>query len=242
MEPTRRARSPASARGHRIAVVGLLAAIAVAAALTVIMATGSELLAGFDKAITSFTRDWADALEWPVELSHAIADKTGVIWSSFVAGLFALFLLVRQRWAAASFLLASAFLGGLVGLFAKDFVGRQRPPGAERFEEDLDDSFPSGHTMVGIYLYLATGLLLLRMGQANGRRWMVVLGWGFIGFGPVLGLTRVIVGAHWPTDVIGGWAFGSAVVLVCALVLWDPLDAGWLSRRKRVAPAGADPA
>ena len=237
MSATRGGRSPDSARGHRAALIGLVLAIAVAVGLTAVTASQSQLLSGFDEAIVSFTRDWADRLQWPVTLTHEIANKTGVIWSSFIAGLFALFLLARRRWAAGAFLLASAFLGGLIGLTFKELVSRQRPPGAERYELDLTDSFPSGHTMVGIYLYLATGLLVLRIGQANHRRWMVVLGWTLIVFGPLLGLTRIIVGAHWPTDVIGGWAFGSAVVLACALVLWDPLGRDWVSRRER-APAG----
>jgi membrane-associated phospholipid phosphatase len=235
-EPNRSARS---AKGRRQTIIGLVISLAVAGALTITMLTESPLLFGFDDALTSLTRDWADELGWPVELSHEIANKTGVIWSSFVAGLFALFLLARRHWAAAAFLLSSAFIGGIIGLVMKDVIARQRPPGAERYEEDLDDSFPSGHTMVGIYLYLATGLLLLRMGQANDRRWMTLLGWGFIIFGPTLGLTRLIVGAHWPTDVIGGWAFGSAVVLVCALLFWDALDASWVTWRKRAARAGA---
>ena len=230
-------RSVRSAKGRRQTIIGLVISLAVAGALTIIMLTESPLLSGCDAALTSFTRDWADESGWPVELSHEIANKMGVIWSSFVAGLFALFLLARRRWAAAAFLLSSAFIGGIIGFIAKDLLARQRPPGAERYEEDLDDSFPSGHTMVGIYLYLATGLLLLRMGQANDRRWMTLLGWGFIIFGPTLGLTRLIVGAHWPTDVIGGWAFGSAVVLVCALLFWDALDASWVTWRKRAAKA-----
>ncbi len=222
-----------------MALIGLAVAITVAAGLTAVMATQSQLLSGFDEAIVSFTRDWADPLEWPVTLTHEIANKTGVIWSSFIAGLFALFLLARRRWAAGAFLLASAFLGGLIGLAFKELVARQRPPGAQRYEEVLTDSFPSGHTMVGIYLYLATGLIVLRIGQANNRRWMVILGWTLIAFGPLLGLTRIIVGAHWPTDVIGGWAFGSAVVLACALVLWDPLGRDWISRRTRAPASGS---
>jgi membrane-associated phospholipid phosphatase len=232
-------RSARSARGHRQAIIALVISLAVAAALTVLMLADARPLAGFDETLTRITRTWADSLGWPVSWSHELANKTGVIWSSFVAGLFALFLLARRRWAAAAFLLSSAIIGGVTGLVMKDLVGRRRPPGAEQYEEDLVDSFPSGHTMVGIYLYLATGLLLLRMGQANDRRWMTMLGWAFIIFGPLLGLTRLIVGAHWPTDVVGGWAFGSAVVLVCALVFWDALDASWVTWRRRTASAGA---
>ena len=208
----------------------------VAALLTLGVLSDSPLLTAFDESLTDLTRSWADPLGWPVEVCHQIANVTGVVWSSFVAGLFALFLLARRRWAAAAFLLLSAFLGGTIGLGMKSVVSRDRPPGAQVYEQDLTDSFPSGHTMVGIYLYLATGLLLLRMGQANRRRWMVRLGWAFIVFGPMLGLTRLIVGAHWPTDVIGGWAFGSAVVLLCALLFWEPLERGWPTRRARDRP------
>ncbi len=224
-----------SSRGRRQAIAALVASALVAAGLTAVMMTDSQLLAGFDESVSDFTRGWADDWDWPVVVSHEIDQKTGVIWSSFVAGIFALFLLARRRWAATAYLLLSTILGGIIGLVSKEVVSRQRPPGAERYEEDLTDSFPSGHTMVGIYLYLATGLLLLRMGQANDRRWMTGLGWGLIIFGPLLGLTRVIAGAHWATDVIGGWAFGSAVVLVCALLFWGPLERSWVTYRARDA-------
>ena len=220
--------------GRRSVLVGLAVSGTLAGAFTLVVVTDPQLLLGFDETVSRLTRDWADSWGWPVDLAHQVALKTGVVWSSFVAGLFAVFLLLRRRWAASFFLMLSAFIGGLIGGCMKFLVSRDRPPGAERFEEDLTDSFPSGHTMVGIYLYLAAGLVMLRIGQANDRRWLVWLGWGFIVFGPLLGVTRLIVGAHWATDVIGGWAYGSAVVFGCALLFWEPLDRGWLTWRKRV--------
>ena len=231
----RASRSSASEKGRRLALIGLVASLAVAGLLTALVELESNALAWLDNSVTDFTRSWADAWGWPVELAHQIDLKTGVVFSSFVAGLFALFLLARRRWAAAFFLMLSAFIGGLIGGLFKYVVARDRPPGAEKYEDDLTDSFPSGHSMVGIYLYLATGLLLLRMGQANDRRWMLVLGWVFIVFGPALGVTRIIAGAHWPTDVIGGWAFGSAVVFLSALVFWDALERQWPTWRVRAA-------
>lgn len=236
-------RSPASSQGRRLALVGLACASGVAALLTLLVQVESAAMQSFDDAVVRFTRSWADAWGWPVTLAHEIDLRTGVVFSSFVAGLFALFLLARRRWAAAFFLMMSAFIGGLIGGLFKYLVARDRPPGAEKYETDLTDSFPSGHTMVGIYLYLASGLLLLRIGQVNGRGWMVRLGWAFIVFGPALGMTRVIVGAHWPTDVIAGWAFGSAVVLLSALVFWDSLDQQWPTwKRREKARSAALPA
>jgi len=233
---------PDERTGRRWTIVGLAVSVSSALALTLLVVSDAAVLAWLDDPLTDFTRNWADSWEWPVTLAHEISNKTGVIWSSFVAGLFALFLFARRRWGAGGFLMLSALLGGLIGLFMKDFVSRERPPAAERFESDLTDSFPSGHTMVGIYLYLATGLVLLRIGQANGRRWMTWLGWALIAFGPFLGLTRIVVGAHWPTDVLGGWAFGSAVVCLCALLFWSPLNRQWLTWRSRASSAATQQA
>ena len=112
-------------------------------------------------------------------------------------------------------------------------MGRARPPGAEQFEQDLDKSFPSGHAMEGIYLYMATGLVLIHLGRAQGRRWMEVVGRILVIIGPFIGLSRLVLGVHWPSDVIAGWAFGSVVLLASALILWWPLDRGWTSRAAR---------
>jgi undecaprenyl-diphosphatase len=230
------------------AVVGLAVAAATAALLTWAVATGGSVLAGFDRAVTDATRAWADPLGWPVEVAHVIGEATAPVRST-VAGivLFVILMALRQR-AAASWIALSGIAGVLTAEAVKHAVGRQRPPGAEQYEPDLFKSFPSGHAMVGIYLYLVAGLVLVHLGRAHGRRWVVGLGWALVVIGPLIGLTRLILGVHWPTDLLAGWAFGSAVALASALLLWWPLDRGWAGRRspgaraKEPGPASASAA
>ena len=46
--------------------------------------------------------------------------------------------------------------------------------------------------------------------------------------GPLLGVSRLVLGVHWPSDIVAGWAFGSAALCVGALLLLRPLDRGWV--------------
>jgi undecaprenyl-diphosphatase len=74
-------------------------------------------------------------------------------------------------------------------------------------------AFPSGHATAGAALYPLLGWLALR---SRG------LGWGGyalgLGVGVFIGVGRLYVGVHWPTDVVAGWAIGAAVSL--RAVLW----------------------
>ena len=122
----------------------------------------------------------------------------------------------------------------------KALIGRQRPPGAERYEPDLDKSFPSGHAMEGIYLYVATGMVLIHLGTTRGTA-VVLLGRTLVVMGPFIGVSRLILGVHWPSDILAGWAFGSVVLLAWPLlILWSPVDRGWV-RRAPTAPPGSRP-
>lgn len=219
----------ASHAARRRATVGLVVALLVASVLTVTVASGGGALAGFDQGLTDFTRGWADSLGWPVDLAHVIGGMTAPFWSA-VAGavLVVLFAALRHR-AAAAFLATSAILGLIVTEALKLAIGRQRPPGADQFESDgeLAKSFPSGHSSAGIYLYLTTGLILLHLGRARQSHWLVLLGRLLVLVGPMIGLSRLVLGVHWPTDVLAGWAVGSAAALTAALLLWDALDRGW---------------
>lgn len=230
-------------RRPRWAWWGLTAALTTLMLLTAAVVTGGDVLAGFDEAVTSFTRGWADPLGWPVDLAHTIGTLTSPIRSAILCTVVVVLLATLGRRAAAAFLALSAISGVAMTEALKLGIGRQRPPGAEQYEPDLDKSFPSGHTSSGIYLYLALGLVLLRIGSARGTPTLVGLGWALIGFGPALGLTRLVLGVHWPSDVLAGWAIGSLAALAAALLLWAPLHRGWAGRpgappHPPLAPAG----
>jgi undecaprenyl-diphosphatase len=87
-------------------------------------------------------------------------------------------------------------------------------------------SFPSGHSMLSAATYLTLGALLARV---HPRRRMKAY---FLGVAVLLtvlvGASRVYLGVHWPTDVLGGWSGGSTWALACWLV------ARWLQRRGQV--------
>jgi undecaprenyl-diphosphatase len=233
VEPTLHSAQAVLAR--RRTAAGLVVAGAVAALLTIVVATSSDLLAGFDTALTDSTRGWADPLGWPVDVAHVVGLMTAPVWSAVAATVLVIALLLAHHRAAAGLLALSGIAGVLVSESIKTVMGRARPPGAEQFEFDLDKSFPSGHAMVGIYLYLAAGLVLVHL--ASGRTWMRLVGRALIVAGPLIGLSRLILGVHWPTDIIAGWAFGSVVLLSSALLLWWPLDRGWAPRDAELATA-----
>lgn len=220
----------------RALVAWLVASGTLAVLLTLAVASGGRAVTGLDRRLTELTRGWADALGWPVDVAAAIGRLTAPGWSTLAAALLTVVLLLARHRAAALFLAGSALFGVALTEGTKLVMGRQRPPGAGAFELDLDKSFPSGHSSAGIYLYLVTGLILLRLGQGREAAWLRAVGRVLIVVGPTIGISRLVLGVHWPTDVLGGWAFGSSVALACALLLWGPLHLGWAEPRVPPGP------
>jgi undecaprenyl-diphosphatase len=139
----------------------------------------------------------------------------GLSWVRFVVFLPVLLRLLQRRawWTAAWLVTAVVGIGPLTAVL-KEWFGRLRPDfagGGARYETL---SYPSGHasgiaTLVAVALVLAWPLL-----AARGRRWAVVAGAALV---LLVGLTRMWLGVHFLSDVVGGWALGIAWVLATAL-------------------------
>lgn len=132
-----------------------------------------------------------------------------------VAGLVVIVVaLWRRNWRLAGFVLIAVGLTGLLIELMKHLADRPRPPTALVFAYSM--SFPSGHAlgvMVGVLVMLTVVWPFVRPPL---RGWLVVVGALIVVF---IGIGRVVLNVHHPSDVIAGWALGYAYFVVCLLLL-----------------------
>ncbi len=135
-------------------------------------------------------------------------------------GILAAVYLFFKRRLRAALLLIMIFGGRLLVEMQKIIVDRDRPGLSPHLEAVHSMSFPSGHAANAMITYLAIALLL----PVRQRYRAVAVG---IGFALALqaGWSRVALGVHWPTDVIGGWAFGILWIAFCMRLASDRPDA-----------------
>jgi membrane-associated phospholipid phosphatase len=119
----------------------------------------------------------------------------------------------RGRWSAVAFLLTVVLGQNLISNGVKLLVRRDRPPVRPPLSPaGTGFSYPSGHTTAAAATYAAIALLLGR-----GKRWpaRVRLGIGAAAVTVSIALSRVLLGVHWLTDVLGGAALGLGWLAVC---------------------------
>jgi len=129
--------------------------------------------------------------------------------------------LVASRWATAA-VIGLLPIGGAINLLLGQIVGRTRPH-LETLVRDSanweERSFPSGHIMGAVLLY---GFLFVAA-RGIGNPWVRSLArTGCLTLIVASGVQRIWIGAHWPSDVLGGFALG-LFLLTLALALWDRL-------------------
>jgi membrane-associated phospholipid phosphatase len=122
-------------------------------------------------------------------------------------------------------LVAVGSLGVAIGLGINRFTGRVRPPLADWAGAAGGFAFPSGHTTAATVAAGLVGWTVSRhLTTTRGRAavWIVASAWaGGVGW------SRVWLGVHWPTDVLGGWLFAGSFLLAARTVqlIWWPADA-----------------
>ncbi|MDO3068549.1 phosphatase PAP2 family protein [Mycobacteroides abscessus] len=123
-------------------------------------------------------------------------------------------LLVRGQRRPAVFLLVTIELSALVTELAKLLAGRPRP--ATKLVDAYGTSFPSGHALGIMVCVLALLTVFTPKVVAAWRPWLGMLGGVLI---LLIGVSRVLLNVHNPSDVLAGWALGYAYFIVCLLAL-----------------------
>ncbi|WP_435006578.1 phosphatase PAP2 family protein [Tundrisphaera lichenicola] len=126
------------------------------------------------------------------------------------------FLALDRRYAAMSFVIGAVLSGWGLSFLLKSTFDRPRPDLVPHLMRAYFSSFPSGHSMMSAVVFGTLGSLLSSL--VTQRRLKVY----FLSIGALasilVGLTRVYLGVHYPTDVLAGWSAGLAWATLCWLI------------------------
>jgi undecaprenyl-diphosphatase len=129
----------------------------------------------------------------------------GVLWT--VTGAAAVVLAIRRRWRLAAYLLVVGAGELVLDPVLKALVGRLRPVVAHPVAYGTGNSFPSGHALGSIVCYGALFLVFLPATRGAWRRVFTIV---IVTLIALIGMSRLLLGVHYVSDVLGGWALGIA--------------------------------
>lgn len=206
------ARVSGSARSVSLALLAVFFAVVFVSLLAYVMAHPAG--SGLD----------ADVMDWT--LAHRNAFLTRVMklitWFGSSLVLVPVVLVVshdfwvrRSDWRPAASLVASWAGSILLYSSLKNLIGRPRPPVSVMLVKAAGPAFPAGHTTVAMAVFGTLAFFLTRDRSRRVRAWI----WATYGLLILLiGASRVYLGVHWLTDILGGYAVGAAWLLLVLLV------------------------
>jgi undecaprenyl-diphosphatase len=150
---------------------------------------------------------------WLEELMRDITAFGGTGPLAFITLAGMVYLLLRRRLRTALFLFAAIAGGQLLSSLLKAGFDRPRPDLVPHGMTVYTASFPSGHAMMTAIVYLTLAALLAR--SESRRRLKAFLLLLATSVTLMVGISRVYLGVHWPSDVLGGWMIGSAWAAGC---------------------------
>ncbi|MEV5437554.1 phosphatase PAP2 family protein [Streptomyces sp. NPDC052682] len=185
--------------------------------LLVLVAARWRPLIVVDGDVSRTTHRWAVGEPGITQVCRVLTDWVWDPWTMrLLCAVVVVWLIWRRaaRWTAL-WLGASVALSTLLQQSLKAAVGRPRPVFPDPVDSAHYAAFPSGHAMTATVV-LGLLLWLLHRGGVTRAVWHTAVAVAVVSVAGV-GLTRVWLGVHWPTDVLGGWLLGALVV---SLAVW----------------------
>ncbi len=210
---------------RRVETATLVLIVIIGGALWAFVALASEMLEGdlhaFDETILLAFRTPGDPTN-PIggaQVEVAMRDITalgGVTVLVLISLAVMIYLFLRRQRAAAFFLFIAILGGQAISLTAKSSFSRPRPDLVPHAVEVVTASFPSGHSMMAAVTYLTLAVMLARIeDRPHMRAFFVAVA---VILTVLVGVSRVYLGVHWPSDVLAGWTLGAAWALAVSLI------------------------
>lgn len=213
-------------------------------AVASVVAVGSLLMFAFikiaDEVVEGETRRFDEAILLALRTPGDISQPIGPLWlhemvrdftalgSSGVLAIITLgvvsWLLFSGRTLTAGLVLASVVGGVAASSLLKWSFDRPRPDLVPHSIAVFTNSFPSGHAMMSAIVYLTLGILIARTQKTRALKIYVLVLALFLTV--LVGISRIYLGVHWPSDVLAGWALGACWALICSFVLQRLQEAG----------------
>lgn len=168
-----------------------------------------------DSSVANWMNGWVHGHPWLVSTLQVISMFGVPLWLGVLVTAGSMYALWRGRLRLAVFLVVTVVGGGLVDTFVKVLVNRPRPVVDHPIDTALGKSFPSGHAMSSILTY---GALLLVFLPVLQRRWRHLAVGGALLLVLAIGSSRLLLGVHFVSDVVGGYVLGAAWLLAATAV------------------------
>lgn len=207
-----------------VLIIGLLGF----AAIAYLVSTDATI--GFDQTVMAFFVEQGQTPSplgsaWVEEIFLELTALGGGTVLTLVALLVLIGLLITKRRGAALILLATLVSGTIVSHGLKLLFDRSRPDFMTHLDRTFTASFPSAHAMISMIFWLSIAAMIARFIDHKMLRRFIYISAFFLAI--LIGLSRVYLGVHWPTDVIAGWFLGLAWAAFCWLL------ANWFATDKR---------
>ncbi|SMD03150.1 undecaprenyl-diphosphatase [Fulvimarina manganoxydans] len=226
---------------RRIESRSLIAILIAAVSIWGFIALAGEVLEGdtkgLDTEILLALRSPADPTDpvgphWVEEFGRDMTAFGGTGVLILITAVTAIYLGMRGQWRSGWLVVAAIASGFAMSQLLKWGFSRPRPDLVPHGSYVYTASFPSGHAMMSAVTYLTLAILTARVEEKRRVRAYLIAVAALLTI--LVGISRVYLGVHWPSDVLAGWTLGAT----WAILWW--FIAKWLESRGAVEPQSAN--
>lgn len=150
--------------------------------------------------------------EWLILFMQGVSWIGGGVQRYVIVTILTLALWRWWGWGAALAMGLTTLVSAFTSDVMKAFFGRVRPDLVPQLDIIHSPAFPSGHSNNAAVVYI---LFIMLVPQARHPLWQVAAAIMIV----LTGVSRIMLGVHWPTDVLGGWMLGASFAMAAAAVI-----------------------